>query len=165
MGTVSALRQLMLGERLHERLEELIARYVARLRADSAIPNAKTLPRPLLEDHAMSFLGDLFQSIVVLERAKELQDFEEANLLKDGSQIQRLIAELHGRQRHRLGWTEAAVHRDYEILDEEIAALLKRQASTSEPADEQDWALDHLKHVLNRAHEASIAAFGSADRA
>ena len=165
MGTLSAFSPPMLGERLRERVEELIAKYVERMRADPAIPKAKSLPVPLLEDHATSFLSDLFQSIVVLERAEELQDFEEANLLKDGSQIQRLVAELHGRQRQRLGWTEAALHREYEILDEEVASLVKRQASSAGAAGELDWARDHLKHILNRAHEASIAAFGSAERA
>ena len=151
----------MLGERLREGLEELIARYVTRMRNDPAIPRARDLPRPLLEDHAMSFLSDLFQSIVVLEKTENLKNADESDLLKDGSRIQRLVAELHGRQRHRIGWTEEALHREYQILDEEVAALAKRHASTP---DALDWTLDHLKHLLTRAHDASYAAYGDAAR-
>lgn len=163
MGTGHALAIRMLGERLRERVEELIERYVARMRGDSAIPKARTLPRPLLEDHAMSFLGDLFQSIVILEKAEDLQDQEQSNLLKDGSQIQRLVAELHGRQRYRMGWTKEALNREYEILDEEVASLVKRYASNASAAVGVDWALRHARHLLNRAHEASFAAYGVAE--
>jgi len=152
----------MLGERLRERVEELIARYVTRMRNDPAIPRAKALPSPLLEDHAMSFLGDLFQSIVVLEKAEALKNTEEADLLKDGTRIQRLVADLHGRQRQRMGWTEEALHREYEILDEEVASLVKRHASTAVAAQGLDWALDNVKHLVSRAHDTSVAAFADA---
>ena len=154
----------MLGERLRERVEELIATYVARMRNDPAIPRAKDLPRPLLEDHAMSFLGDLFQSIVVLEKSEGLKNADESDLLKDGSQIQRLIAELHGRQRHRIGWTEEALHREYEIFDEEVAVLVKRHAPTAGAAQGVEWALNNLRHLVSRAHDISVAGFADAAR-
>jgi hypothetical protein len=154
----------MLGERLRERVEELVARYVTRMRSDARIPGAKDLPQPLLEDHALSFLSDFFQSIAVLERSDELKDPEETLLLRDGSHIQRLIAELHGRQRYRMGWTPDALEREYEILDQEIAAYVQRTASTASAAETVRWALDFLKHLLTHAHKASVAAFTAAAR-
>ena len=154
----------MLGERLRERVEELIARYVARMRSDPAIPKAKSLARPLLEDHAMSFCGDLFQSIVLLEKSEKISAREESLLMRDGTHIQRLIAELHGRQRYRMGWTAEALRREYEILDEEMAALVKKYASTAEATAGLDWAVDNLRHMLKQAHDASFAAFGAAQR-
>ncbi len=154
----------MLGERLRERVEELIAKYVARMRNDPAIPKAKSLARPLLEDHAMSFCGDLFQSIVLLEKSEKISDREESLLMRDGTHIQRLIAELHGQQRYRMGWTAEALRREYEILDEEMAALVKKYASTAEAAAGLDWALDNLRHMLKHAHDVSFAAFGAAQR-
>lgn len=154
----------MLGERLRERVEELIANYVARMRNDPVIPKAKSLARPLLEDHAMSFCGDLFQSIVLREKADPISDREESMLARDGTHIQRLIAELHGRQRYRMGWNAEALRREYEILDEETAALVKKYASTAEAAAGLDWAIDNLRHMLKQAHDASFAAFGAAQR-
>ncbi len=153
----------MLGERLRDRAEELIAKYVARMRSDPKIPLGKELAVPVLEDHAMSFLSDLFQSVVILERATELRNLDESYLLKDGTQIQRLVAELHGRQRHRMGFTESALKREYEILDEEVAALLKRQ-STPDLTEHVGWAHEYMKHLLDRAHKASFAAYRAAAR-
>jgi hypothetical protein len=151
----------MLGERLRDRVEELIGKYVARMRSDPRIPVASEVSQPMLEDHAMSFLSDLFQSIVILERATELRHLDESYLLKDGSQIQRLVAELHGRQRFRMGWTADALQREYDILDQEVTALLKRQSS-ADVAEHIGWAQEYLKHLLDRAHKASFAAFGAA---
>ena len=153
----------MLGERLRDRVEELIGRYVARMRSDPNIPLAKDLAQPVLEDHAMSFLGDLFQSVVILERATELKNLDESYLLKDGTHIQRLIADLHGRQRYSMGFTESALRREYEILDAEVAALLKRQSS-ADVAEHVGWANEYLKHLLDRAHKASFAGYRAAAR-
>src|SRR5881394_424049 len=86
-----------IGDRLRHDLESLIVRYVDRLRTDPLISRAQSLPNPLLEDHAMSFLSDLFQSLVVFENAEQLDDPDESELLGDGIRIQRLISELHER--------------------------------------------------------------------
>ena len=153
----------MLGERLRDRVEDLIARYVSRMRSDPKMPMAKDLAQPVLEDHAMSFLGDLCQSVVILERATELKGLDESYLLKDGSQIQRLVADLHGRQRYRMGWTPDALHREYEIFSEEVASLLKRQTGP-DVAEHVGWAHEYLKHLLDRAHKASFSAIEQAQR-
>ena len=153
----------MLGERLRRHIEQLIARYSARLRSDPLIPMAKALPAPLVEDHAMSFFSDVFQTLVILEKAEKLQAREESELLVDGSQIQHLVAQLHGRQRHRLGWTEAALQREYQIIREEVASLVKHRAAGADGAERLDWALETLNRLIDVAHEVSLGAFHAAE--
>ena len=150
-----------IGERLRSNIEDLLGRYVTRLRTDALTQAAKPLARPLLEDHAMSFLGDVFQTLVILEKAKDIGAEEEYALLKDGTEIQRLIGGLHGRQRHRLGWTEKGLQREYDIIIEEVGAHARRSVS-----DERvlAWAVDILNRQLERAREASLAEFRSAAR-
>lgn len=41
-------------------------------------------------------------------------------LLRDGGEIQRVLAELHWGQRAQIGWTEKTLRRELEILQEEI---------------------------------------------
>jgi hypothetical protein len=153
-----------IGDRLREHVEQVIVRYAARLRGDPLIPMAAELPSPLLEDHALSFLGDLFQTVVVLEKADDIDDREEADLLKDGTRIQHLISELHGHQRHRLGWTESALRREYAILAEEVESLARRLGADGEGAGDLDFALDVLRRLLARARDASFAAYSAANR-
>ncbi|HJP58900.1 MAG TPA: hypothetical protein VJ865_02840 [Gemmatimonadaceae bacterium] len=152
----------MLGERLRHQIEQLIANYSRRLRSDPVTTVAKNLPAPLVEDHAMSYFGDLFQTLVVLEKSDDLKGREESALLTDGSQIQRLISELHGRQRHQLGWTEEALHREYEIMDEEVVALVKRHEPDKDVAEKVQWAIDTLKRMLKAAHDASFNGYQAA---
>ena len=151
-----------IGDRLRRDVESLIVRYVDRLRIDPLFSRAHSLPTALLEDHAMSFVSDLFQSLVVLENAEELDAVDESELLGDGNKIQRLVAELHGRQRYRLGWTEHALEREYQILREEVDALVRRHAPDPDRAGGLSWAIDFLNQRLNSARAASVAAFETA---
>ena len=152
-----------MGEVLRQHIEELIARYVARMRADPETPKAKSMPGAILEDHALSFLSDLFQSVVIIEKA-DLKEWEGSNLLKDGTRIQLLIADLHGRQRHRIGWSESALRREYEILDSEVERLVKGRAHDAEGARALEPTLEILRKLLKRAHDASFAGFEKAGK-
>ena len=163
-ATNQKARPARMGETLRQRVEELIARYVARMRSDPLIPIAKSLPTPMLEDHALSFLGDLFQSLIVVEKADVLDDREESNLLDDGSRIQILVSELHGAQRHRVGWTEAALDREYEILKEEVARFVRTRAADADSTIDIDSAIKLFNRLLDRAHKASVAAYVGAKR-
>ena len=151
------------GERLRHHVEDLLASHVARLRGDPAIPLAKDLPAPLLEDHAMSFLGDLFQSLVVLEENHQLADRDESEMLGDSTKIQGLISELHGRQRHRIGWTRSALEREYEILKEEVASMVRRYASDANGVGGVRWAIEASNRLLGSAREASLRGYAGAE--
>ncbi len=76
----------------------------------------------------------------------------ESELLKDGSEIQRVIAERHGRQRAALGWSEAQYRREGEILLEEVNAVMRRRVP--EGVGDVSTAL----HVLRRLIECATAA-------
>ena len=151
-----------IGERLQRDLENLISRYMARMRSDPEIPKAKTLPSAVLEDHAMSFLSDLFQSLIILEKSAELDESEESELLNDGSRIQAIAADLHGRQRHRRGWTTAALEREYQIYREEIETLVTINTQDVDNPTKVSWVQNVLNRQLDRAREASFAAFNAA---
>jgi hypothetical protein len=151
-----------IGERLRRHVEKLVASYVRHMRADPAIPMAKNLPAPLLEDHALSFLGDLFQTLVILEESERLDDRNESELMSDGSKIQSLISELHGRQRHSLGWTEKALDREYEILRDEVEALVRRYGTETDGPGGVAWAVEISDRLLGFARNASFKGFASA---
>ena len=106
-----------------------------------------------------SLLSDLFQALVTLESAEELDHADESELLANGNRIQRLISELHGRQRQRLGWTEHALEREHQILREEVDSLVRRHAPDPDPVGDFGWAIDLLNRRLNSARAASVAAF------
>jgi hypothetical protein len=150
-----------MGEVLRDHIEGVIARYIAKMRADPEIPRARSLPSAVLEDHALSFLSDLFQSIVIIEKV-DLEAWEESDLLKDGTRIQLLIADLHGRQRRRIGWTEAALRREYEILDNEVERLVKGRADDADGVRALEPTLDIVRKLLDRAHDASFKGFEAA---
>jgi hypothetical protein len=71
--------------------------------------------------------------------------------MRDGTAIHRLIAERHGRQRHRLGWTEDADRREFEILREEVERAVRRH---SDAAVEEVIAL--LMRYIEHAERISL---------
>jgi hypothetical protein len=151
-----------IGEKLRQHVEDVIERYVARMRNDPLIPLAKDLPDPVLEDHALSFMSDVIQSLVILEHSDELDSADESDLRKDGSEIQLRIAELHGHQRHRIGWTEAALQREYLIFTEEIEAMVSRFASDSGRGSSLQQAIEVFTRLLARSRDASLTGYRSA---
>ena len=93
-----------IGEVLREAIDEILEAYAERLRADSAIPGARTMRRPELEDHQLSLLGDFAQSLVLIGGVGA----EGAEILRDGSAIERTISERHGARRHAAGATRCS---------------------------------------------------------
>jgi PAS domain S-box-containing protein len=140
------------GAHLRERIEDVIAAFGTRLRADPDFPQAAHLRRSELEDHQLSFLADLAQTLVVVEET----GMPESDLLRDGTTIQRVIAELHGAMRQRRGWTDAQLSREYTILGEEIAAAVSRRAADG--AEDVSVALDVLGRLIERARALGLAA-------
>jgi signal transduction histidine kinase len=144
------------GEVLQAELDRLVGGYVARLRADPAIPAAHELDRVDLEDHVASFLVDIAQTLVILAETGGRPD-----LIRDGSDLQRLISERHGAQRARLGWTAEALQREFQILGEEVEAALHRGSPTDSVASSE--ATETLRRLLSQAEEISVEGFRDAD--
>jgi hypothetical protein len=139
-------------------LEPILDAYVARLRRDPATLGAHGLEREALENHLTTFLADVAQTLV----APELVADAPAAALRDGTAIQRLVAERHGAQRARLGWTAGEVRREFAILGEELAAAVRRRpprGPTPEArANAAERAVEALRAFVDRAEAISVAS-------
>ncbi|HEU4557648.1 MAG TPA: ATP-binding protein [Longimicrobium sp.] len=134
------------GKELQAEVDVVVEAYRERLRNDAQIPRAAGLEDVELEDHASSFLADIAQSLVILGETGGQPD-----LLRDGSDLQRLISERHGAQRARVGWTADALGREFTVLREEVEAAVRR-GSVPDP----EPALAVLESLLERACEISV---------
>jgi ribosome-binding protein aMBF1 (putative translation factor) len=66
----------------------------------------------------------------------------------DGGVILEAIAERHGAQRRRLGWSESELAREFEILREAIDLVVARRAPpAAEARAALDRMLEHVEHV------------------
>jgi hypothetical protein len=136
----------VVGDRLRPEIDGVLRRYVERLRADPAVPMAHDLGVAEVEDHLSSVLMDVVQTLVVLGGSTDVPE----RLLRDSSEIQRTVAELHGEQRAQLGWTEDAFRREVEIVRDELVAAVHRCAD-GVPGADIDGAIRLLLGILERA--------------
>lgn len=137
------------GRALKDVVAEITEAYVERLATDQALPHASHIPALDLEDHAASLLIDIALSLVATAET----DIDVTELLQDGTEIQRLISALHGAQRARLGWDEAALRREFEILAEEVEAAVRREAAPAAPISS---GIDLMHRSLGQAFEVSL---------
>jgi signal transduction histidine kinase len=143
-GRVAGLSAL--GRRMERQTDAITDAFERRLRADPLVPNRETVTSSQLQDHVGVFLSDIAKALVILDEGRA-----EPALLTDGAEIQRLISELHGAQRCRLGWSEAAVRREFEILHEEVAHALA--------PDAERGALEIVHALVDAAARVSVAGF------
>jgi signal transduction histidine kinase len=120
-----------IGMRLSIDAETIAERYVSALRADGNFPGVKELRGVQLRDHATPFVGLLASQLTIIGETRG----EEPELLGDGGHVQRLMAELHGAQRHRLGWSESDIERETKILRDEVVRSIRIAVDTSATAD------------------------------
>ena len=146
------------AEAILAEIERILHSYVARLRSDPATPSAHSIDDSLIEDHLASFLADLAGTVSSLDVAGT----EKEAGLRDGTAIQRAIAERHGAQRARLGWSEAELRREFVILREEVDAAIRRRSrkpiSLVGDGDGEGVGRVHdlLDHFLVRAERLSV---------
>jgi signal transduction histidine kinase len=140
-----------LGELLLREIETILEVLVVRIRDEELVPGAKSLKFSQLVDHYPSFLADLGGMLICIEEAGG----QPSSLLGDGNDIQRLVAERHGAQRGRLGWTVEMIRREYAMVRDELFGVLRRRARAI-----PDSAIDEgcliLDHVLEQAENSSI---------
>jgi PAS domain S-box-containing protein len=147
------------GERLRGDAERVVRGFVRRLRMRPPVDAIETLSDGTLADHAATLVTDMATSLLMLEDAAD----DAAALLRDGNTIQSAIAERHGKQRHRIGWTEAALEEEFRILREEIEQVVL-QTARERPDVRADRARDLLEGLLEQARRVSIRAFRVAER-
>jgi Histidine kinase-, DNA gyrase B-, and HSP90-like ATPase len=154
-GLLQELRDALLAE-----LERVLYAYVARLRSDPATPTAHALSEAELEDHLATFLSDLAETL----RSVDLAALGDSEMLRDGTLIQRTVAQRHGTQRRRLRWSADELRRDFQILREELAAAVRRRLHPERPA-EIDEAIEALDTFVSAAERASMDAYHRAEAA
>jgi hypothetical protein len=101
-----------LAVRLAGEAETVAERYVAALRADGRFPGARALSTVQLRDHATPLVGLIASQLMIVGETRGTSP----ELLADGAHVQRVMSELHGAQRHRLGWSEADIEREGPLL-------------------------------------------------
>ncbi|MDF1505032.1 hypothetical protein, partial [Roseisolibacter sp. H3M3-2] len=143
----------MLGDALSRDIEGVTRRHAARLRADRLLPNLGALPEAQVRDHTGTIVCEVAHLLVAIgETAGRAPE-----LLRDGSEILRLVAELHGAQRHRLGWSEPHFAHEAELLCEEVVGTLRHAAAEGTP---DGRALAHatvlVRRLLEQARQTSI---------
>ncbi|HET6232579.1 MAG TPA: ATP-binding protein, partial [Longimicrobiaceae bacterium] len=131
----------------------VVRTYADRLRADPGTPMARGLGQAELEDHMVTILSDIAQELVIREESHDPRD-----LMRDGGAIQRTIADLHGAARRRLGWTERALEREYDILRAEVESAVRRAAAVAPGLVVSD-AVELLRASLLEAERISLERF------
>jgi signal transduction histidine kinase len=155
-GSYRAYGLAEIGTHVRRHVEDVLDSVAARLKADPAFPEAAALRRSELEDHQLAFLADVVQSLVVIDETGGVV----SALYRDGSEIQRLVSVLHGRMRHRQGWTGAQLERESAIVAEEIEALIRRYVP--EGVGDVTAAIDVLRHLVDQSRLASTQAYRQA---
>ena len=141
------------GEALLRETDAIVDEVVARLRREPSMPAAKALRFTQLSDHTTTLVADIAGALVILEDVHG----EPSPLLVDAAEIQRFVAERHGVQRARLGWTLEALTREFAIIKEEIEYAVDR-AFPGEGAGRVSEAIALIDRQLEQAREASTRA-------
>ena len=139
-----------LGASLLRESDRLLESFVGRLRADPLIPGAHRLRTAPLEDHAVTLLADIAQTLVIIGEAGP----DAAALLRDGSAIERVVAETHGARRHAMGWSIEALRRELDILRDVIMTGVRVHTRDGEAHPED--AIGVLIHLVDRAASLKI---------
>ena len=140
--------------------EEITCSLVRRLRGDALVPCARDAASTELENHVQTFLADIFQHVAIIDDRTS----HRAHLIRDGSHIQHIIADLHGAQRAALGWTEAAVVREFELLAQEVERVVCRTLADGAIGAESEDLLPLLHAFLEDAARVSLEGFVAARR-
>jgi len=147
-----------LGTALLEQIDAIVRVYARKLKSKNGIPKARNLSKSELEDHAAAFLADIVQALVAVEDAQG----GPSNVMRDGSVLRRIISERHGAQRHRLGWSEAELRIEFEILKNAVDDAA-RKVGGGESDRQTKSALQAARVVLGRlletAEEISLRGF------
>lgn len=131
--------------------------FVARLRREPGFAVAAEMADADLEDQTCTLLTDLSQLLTI----HGSRSADRGGLLRDNELRVRLVAQLHGQQRARQGWTYSMVSAEFPILLEEIERGLAAAAPDHLRGGTAD-ALRILLPVMDAARELSLGAWRTA---
>ena len=140
-----------LSRELLSKLELLVTTVTERIRCDPTLRVAAGLRTSQVTDHLATLLADIAGTLMVVEEAGG----DSSPLLADAMEIQRLVAERHGAQRARLGWTEASLRREYMIIREELERLVRRSVPSAGALSVED-ALATVNRFIDQAEYISV---------
>jgi signal transduction histidine kinase len=142
------------GDALMQEIEHIIDAFVARVRNEAVMPTASALKYSQLADHVGAMLADISSALVTLEDSEGTPTM----LLADAADLQRFIADRHGVQRARIGWTIEALARENTILREETENAIRRAFAEPNPAVQIDEAIGVVNRYLEQGAETSRRA-------
>ena len=143
-----------LGEVAHRILSELaplVAAVVARVRCDPVLRIAAGLRTSQVTDHLATLLADIAGALIIVEEVAG----RPSPLLADAMEIQRLVAERHGAQRARLGWTEASMRREFMIIREELERVVRASVPPNGPLGMTD-AVGTVSRFVDQAEYIGV---------
>jgi signal transduction histidine kinase len=161
LETVSDFRVFGLaeiGRHIRGHVEAVLRAIAARLRTDPAFPSAEGRSASEVENHQLSFLVDVVQSLVVIDETGGV----DSDLYRHGSEIQRVVSSLHGTMRHQQGWTLDQLNRESAIVHEQLAALIHRHVPSG--MGDVTAALAVIEHLVEQSRVAGAQAFRRAER-
>lgn len=136
------------GHAVHRSVDRIAAQFTRRLRETLTV--ARTLPDAVLQDHITTYIADVAQTLIDVAADKGA-----ASLVRDGSEIQHLIADLHGRQRARFGWTAEALSRESDLLYEVIEQVIRGECADCAASD-VEAALRIVERMLSTSRQVSL---------
>jgi signal transduction histidine kinase len=142
------------AEIIMRRIVPIVDGYVDRLRSDPELSLAASDFE--LRDTAFTLVSVLAG---LLAASGEYGSDPMSGAIRDGGSIHRFVSELHGAQRHRIGWGEDALRRDYAALCEALTDELRRFAP---PGLDVEATAELVGRVLERAENASRRGWHSA---
>ena len=148
-----ARTRIELGRLVLGNVSTIVARVTARLRSSPLVPNATTVSQADLENHLGTFLADFAQQFTIFDDVA----VDAVPLVRDGSELQELLVDKHGRQRRRLGWPEGALTVEFDILGDEIARIVRNDGSLI--TSDLDDVLALVSALLDEALRASLVGY------
>jgi len=144
------------GEALLQHVGPTVNEFVRRARAEPALGFTAEMSDVDVADHLGTLVIDVANSLSILGSTGG----EPNELLADGSRIQRLIGELHGAQRQRLGWVEAQLVREMDLVREVCLSALGEALAGDEHAGRA--AALALERLLDERARACMSGFRGA---
>ena len=136
------------GRAVQRTLDDIKAEFTRELRA--AVSVARDLPDAVLQDHIAAYVADIGQTLIDLVARSGATP-----LIRDGSEIQHLIADLHGRQRALFGWTAESLRREVEILEEVIERAVRRECTDCNATD-IDAGLQIVQRIIRTSEQVTL---------
>ena len=156
----AGIEEHMFGAVAHALLanvDDIVGRYLKRLRAEDVGTRRHALSDAQLGHHAPTLIADLAVTLLALDEGTVSETFRAA------SDIQHVCAMTHGRQRAALGWSARDVARDFDALWQEIAARVRKV--TSGRAGEGEMVLGVLRGRIEQAKGESTKWVEGAQKA